>query len=326
MGYPATASARYRPDLQGLRKDFDLEADRMGFIGSRVFPVFEAASSGGAYRKVKVESLLKDAENITRTPGAGYARDTWEFDAESFATEEYGVEETVDDNQKNTYRDLFEMEQVASMRAQDRLLRAYERRVATLAFDQSAFNSASQYTDTTITWATEATATPLADGDTAKVGIRGKCGMWPNAVIMNKRVFMTLRRTAEFRERVASSGAGSSTLASKLAIQQVAEFFDIDQVLIASAATNSAAEGQAATFGELWSSSYVVFARLCTRPGDLEEPCFGRTFHWGGDGSVMEGTVEEYREENVRGNVIRRRHQTDEVRQMIQCAWMLKID
>jgi hypothetical protein len=46
---------------------------------------------------------------------------------------------------------------------------------------------------------------------------------------------------------------------------------------------------------------------------DMREPCVGRTFHWSADGSSIGGTVESYREEGVRGNVIRVRHQVAEV-------------
>jgi hypothetical protein len=46
---------------------------------------------------------------------------------------------------------------------------------------------------------------------------------------------------------------------------------------------------------------------------DMREPCIGRTFHWTQDGSSIGGTVESYREEAIRGDVIRVRHDVDEV-------------
>jgi hypothetical protein len=47
--------------------------------------------------------------------------------------------------------------------------------------------------------------------------------------------------------------------------------------------------------------------------GDIREPCIGRTFHWAQDGSSIGGTVEQYREEQTRSNVIRVRHDVDEL-------------
>jgi hypothetical protein len=45
----------------------------------------------------------------------------------------------------------------------------------------------------------------------------------------------------------------------------------------------------------------------------MAEPCIGRMFHWSEDGSSPGGTVESYRDEIVRGNIIRVRHDVDEV-------------
>jgi hypothetical protein len=46
---------------------------------------------------------------------------------------------------------------------------------------------------------------------------------------------------------------------------------------------------------------------------DPKEACIGRIFHWSEDGSDIGGVIETYRDENVRGNVVRVRHDSDEV-------------
>jgi hypothetical protein len=45
----------------------------------------------------------------------------------------------------------------------------------------------------------------------------------------------------------------------------------------------------------------------------MRDACIGRTFHWSQDGSSIGGTVESYRDERVRGDVIRVRHDVDEI-------------
>jgi hypothetical protein len=45
---------------------------------------------------------------------------------------------------------------------------------------------------------------------------------------------------------------------------------------------------------------------------DIREPCLGRTFHWGEDGSQIGGLMESYREEQKRSDIIRCRHDVDE--------------
>ena len=53
---------------------------------------------------------------------------------------------------------------------------------------------------------------------------------------------------------------------------------------------------------------------ICKTPdsNDIQEPCVGRTFHWSADGSSMGGTVETYRDETKRSNIVRVRQDTDE--------------
>ena len=52
--------------------------------------------------------------------------------------------------------------------------------------------------------------------------------------------------------------------------------------------------------------------KLTRTSDDIEEPCIGRCFHWSEDGAEPGGTVEQYREERVRGEVIRVRHEVQE--------------
>jgi hypothetical protein len=48
------------------------------------------------------------------------------------------------------------------------------------------------------------------------------------------------------------------------------------------------------------------------RTDDIQEPCLARTFHWGGDGSTVGGSMESYRDEPVRADIIRCRHDVQE--------------
>jgi hypothetical protein len=326
MGRPGTSSAATRrPDLQAVQMDFNLIADRNGYIGNRVFPMFDAAQAGGTFRKVKVESLLKEAESGRRMADGGYARDNWKFEDDTFATLEYGFEELVDDNQKNKYKEVIDYEKVCSMRAQHRLLYNYEIRVATQCFDETAFTAASAFTDIANVWGTPGASTPIDDVNTAKREVRGQCGMWPNAIIYNYNNHMHLRESAQIRDRIASSGAGESTKARRVTTEQIAECFDLPYVFVAGGTKNTANEAVAASFADIWSNSYALVC-VVAETGDLEEPCIGRTFHWDGDGSVFEGLIEEYYDPRVRGNVIRSRHQTQEKRIMILAGHLLKVD
>ena len=104
--------------------------------------------------------------------------------------------------------------------------------------------------------------------------------------------------------------------------QTLAAIFDVEQVLVGDAQYNSANEGQTASLSPVWTTGFGMVCKVATS-NDLREPCIGRTFHWTKDGSNIGGIVEEYREEKVRGGIIRVRHQTGEKVINAECGHLL---
>ena len=319
MPAPSSSVATLRPDLGGTMQEFDLAMDRAGFIGHRVLPVFEAAKASGEFGKIPIEQLLQSPET-RRAPGSRYNRGSWTFLPASYACEEHGWEEPVDDREANLYAEYFDAEQVSADRARDFVLRNAELRAAALVFNPTTWAS---YTSAVATpWSTAASATPIADVNTAKQNVWNQCGMWPNALIINREAFNHVRATDDVKDNIASSGAGESVKASKITEQQLAEVFDLNQVIVAGSAKNTANTGQAASLAQIWSSTYAMVARVA-ETNDIREPCIGRTFHWGEDGSEIGGLIETYRDETVRGDVMRSRHDVDEVVIYVEAAYLL---
>jgi hypothetical protein len=56
---------------------------------------------------------------------------------------------------------------------------------------------------------------------------------------------------------------------------------------------------------------------------DPREPCVARVFHWGEDGSTIGATIESYRDEPKRSDVVRSRMDTDEVVMYVEAAHLL---
>jgi hypothetical protein len=317
MPTPNEALSTLRPDLGGSFEDFDLEMDRLGFVGYRVLPVLEVQRSAGTFGRIPLEQLLKKAD-VKRHSRSGYPRGDWEFEQESFATLEYGFEEPVDDRDSALYADFFDAEMVSASIARDQVLRAAEARIAALVFNTTTWTGASLTTAVAAgkEWGTTATtaanATPIDDVEAAVVKVYDGTGMWPNSLIINRKVFRRLRNCDQIIDRIASQGAGSPTKPSDITAQMLAAVFDLDQVLVAGGSNNSANEGQTATPAQIWDSEYAMVARLATT-NNIKEPCVGRSFHWGQDGSTIGCTMESYEDQKLRGRVIRARHDVDEM-------------
>lgn len=311
MPSPATSLATLRPDLAESFMEFDLMAEMAGYVGTRVFPVVEVARQAGNFGKIPLEQLLKNRET-KRAPGAGYSRSNWTFDDAAYACMEHGAEEPVDDREAEMYADYFDAEVIAAQRAMADVLRNAEKRIADAVFNTTTWTGASLTTGITHEWDDATNAVPITDVEAAVRKIYDNSGLWANALVINRKVFRNLRLCDQIRERITSDGAGSSELPGNITVQQLAQAFDLDFVIVAGGSRNTANEGQTASISQIWSDEYAMVCRVATT-SDFREPCIGRTFHWGADGSSIGGTVETYREEAVRSDIVRVRHDVDEI-------------
>ena len=324
MPTSVTSLATLRPDLAASFEAFDLEAEKAGYIARKVLPSVDVASQAGNFGKIPLEQLLQQRDT-KRAPGSGYARGNFTFDDSTYSCEEHGAEEPIDDREAKMYAEYFDAEQIATQRAYNSVLANAEKRVADTIFNTSTWTGASLTTDiSALPWATLATAKPLTNVEAAVQKVYDGSGLWPNALVINKKVFRNLRNTPEVIDRIASSGAGDRNLASDVTLQMLAQAFDLDYIIVAGGSLNSAKEGQTASVGQIWSSTYAMVCRVATS-SDFREPCIGRTFHWGADGSSIDGAIESYRDEVVRANIIRVRHDVDEVVLYAQAGHLLKI-
>lgn len=305
MPAPTGSLATLRPDLAGGLMQWDIRAEQQGFIGYQCLPVIETAVQSGPFGKIPVAQLLQ-SRTVTRAPGSAYSRGNFTFGTDTFACQEYGAEEAIDDREAAMYANYFDAELISTFRAYDAVMRAAEIRIAALLQDTATYADAAA----SVAWSTAATAVPITDVETGVQNIWAASGVWPNAICMTRKTFRNLRNVAQIIDRVKYSGLYDPTPA-KITPQAIANAFDLEHVLIAGSAKNSATEGQTASLGSLWTDSKVTIFRIAETQ-DLREPCVGRAFHWAADGSAIGGTVETYRDETVRGDVVRCRHDVHE--------------
>ena len=310
MPNPTSSLATLRPDLATFL-EFELEMEKSGYVADKVFPVIDVASQAGTFGKIPLEQLLQ-ARDTKRNPGSGYSRGNWTFVSSSYSCEEHGAEEPVDDREAKMYREYFDAEVISTARAFNAVLTNAEKRVADAVFNTTTWNGASLTTGITHEWDDATNCVPLTDVEAAVQKVYDNSGLWANALIINRKVFRNLRNSDQVIERINSAGAGNPTKASDVTVQMLAAVFDLPYIIVAGSSRNSAAEGQSATPTQVWSGEYAMVCKIATG-ADMKEPCIGRTFHWSEDGSSIGGTVETYRDETVRGDIVRVRHDVDEI-------------
>lgn len=289
---------------------FDLEMDRRGFIAQQLLPPIDVAQASGNFGRIPLAQLLQ-ARNVDRAPGGGYNRGNFTFDPMTFATAEKGAEEPVDDNEAAIYANYFDVEQLAAMRAMDAVLRAQEVRVASLIFNTTTWTGSSLTTAVSNPWSDATNGTPITDVEAAVRKVYTNSGLWPNALVLSKTKFRDLRLSTQVKNAIQSAGAGFPTRAQDVTVQMLKAVFDLDYIIVAGGTKNSATEGQTATAASLWTTTQAMVCRVATT-NDIREPCIGRIFHYTGDGSNVNGVVETYRDESIRSDVVRVRHQVQE--------------
>ncbi len=306
MPAPSSSLATLRPDIADSFMEFDVEQNQRGFVWNQLMPVFDVPKASGNFGRIPVEQLLQ-RRDTRRAPGSRYARGNWTFAPDTYLTVEHGAEEPVDDNEAAMYSDYFNAEVISGIRARDAVLANAEQRVIDKLLNTSTFADAAAAS----VWSNASGATPLTDVEAAIIAIYDACGLWANTIAMSYKTFRLLRNCDQVIERIQSNGAGDRTVATDITVQQLAAVFDVPKIVVAGASTNAAKEGQDADFKQLWDKT-KVWVGVTANSNDFRTPCVGRVFHWGQDGSSVGGTVESYREEQTRSDIIRVRHQVDE--------------
>jgi len=320
---PSTAITR--TDLASTFSEFDLRMSRQGFIGPRVLRPRLVGVQASDVGKVPLEQLLITKPD-DRAPGAGYRRGDFEFSKFSYATDEHGWEEPMDDRQIAIFRDQLDAEDIHAQRAEDIVCRNYEIAVAAAVYDTTTWTGAALTTGITHEWDDATNAKPINDVEAAKRKVRDGSGLEANALICNRNQFWNLANTNQVVDRIKYWGGDDP---KRINEAMIAALLDLDYILVAGGIKNTGKEGQSATIAQVWSDEYAVVARVATTD-DPQEPCLGRTFMWSGDGPGVPGTdeelaviVEEYREEQVRGSVIRARNDRDIVIMYAEAAHLL---
>lgn len=303
MNAPSTVLGSLRPDLGGALEEYDLLANELGYIGLRVFPVIESARQAGTFPRIPLKEMVKTIDD-KRTSRGTYNRADYTFTDEPFATSEHGLEEAIDERDRAIYSELFDQELLATRRTRATVLRNSEIRCADALFNAVTWTPTEVGTE----WSTVATADPVANVDAAKARMFAATGMYPNALVINRAVWMNLRKCVAITDKIKYV---ESTLQGDVTTAQVAAALDLEQIIIAGGATNSSNPAQAASMAHIWSSEYAAVIRTSSDM-DISRPCVGRTIHWSADGSQIGGAIESYDSNETRGRVVRVRMETQE--------------
>jgi len=315
MPSPESGVTIQRPDLGVLAYEHLGDAMSNGFIADEVLPVFGAQQKTSNFPVIPREAFLK-TPNTRRAARGAYNRADWPFGQDNYNCEEDGWEEVIDDSEASLYARFFDAETVATQRAVNVLARGREARVAAAVFNATTWTPVS----VTNEWDDAANAVPLDDVNAGKLVVRGKTGIIPNALIIAYSTFLNLGLCAQVIDRIKYTNPNVTR--GEISRELLAQFFGVDRVIVGSAVKDATAKGKSmVTATDLWSNEYAMLAVLGAS-NDLLAPSLGRTFLWTEDSPGILNT-ETYRDERVRGDVVRVRHSTAEKIIHVACGYLM---
>lgn len=314
MSRPSTAISR--PELGAVAYEYMIEAAMTRFIGQRILPIKRVMKQSAEYPVIPLAAML-ETPKTERADRGNYNRSDWKFDFQNYSTTRQGWEEAIDDREEALYSTYFDMEEAATLRAMAIILRSHEKRVKALVYNTGTIANGA----VGVPWTTPATATPKADVDGGRDSMRDNFGVLPNIITISYARFNALLRTAEIRDALRFTNPielGGFEVQKRI----MAQYFGVDEILVGDAQENTAKKGQTAVLGEIWTPGTVGLYAVSDGSDDMKQPVIGRTMLWE-EGAPDMLTTETYREEDIESDIVRVKHDTNEVLQYTGAGYLL---
>lgn len=287
-----------RPELNVLVEEFSLAGNAAGLVGMSIMPLFNTVRSTGIFPKINAKALLQRADS-TRGPRGGYNRVGMEFDKDSFACIETGLEGIVDESIAVLYQDYIDAEMAITRKVLYDQAIDQEFRIRDVVEGQSATNVATP-------WSTSATCKPRDDIADASQTMKNAIGRRPNSLQLTFKKFQEVMECAQFLD-ITKFTTNPYQLGLDAQISLVSTFLQVPNLFISDSVADDADEGQTVDASGIWTDTKGF---LFVGGGALgQDPSFGYTMNYTEDGLV--GT-ESYRDEIIRADIIRVRHYRDE--------------
>ncbi len=306
---PESTDANPRPLLTDIAEEYFVERARAKFIGLRAAPLFESAKRIAQYFVFKRESFKKRVTKQKRAAGGAYNRIVGEFGVKNYSCEDAGLEYPVDDVLREQYKDQFDADAAATDILVTQVLMEHEARVAALYVAASLTNH-----NVTTAWSTTSSAVPVQDIQSGLNTLNDANGSMASDVslIIPRADFQELQRVQQIINLVQYIWSAGTMIPVNIPAATVAQALGIKEILVAESNYDSAEEGATESNTQFWSAGVMYLAVLAPSGSSLRIPSQARTILWTDD-SPQIPTIESYREEQTRSDIIRARFHAVEV-------------
>lgn len=275
------------------------------YIGQLIFPVYPSGREVGRYPKFRIGAaeLLKAGTgygSTKRNETGTYNELTRKFEWDSFQTEEFGLEERVDDVVARRMESFFDAEMVTGRLLMNSLMLDYEIEIAGKTFATATFGD----TNAVVKWTNALIDTIDVPQDVnAMIERMTLLGEVPTTMVISLNLWNLIRRSKLLQTYVYGY-LNVNQGGSQITEQMFANVFGLQEILIAKKSYDTTLKGTAApVVVPVWNNDYVALIRRAE--GDFMNGGVGRTIIWDADAPGGLFTSESYRDEKRRGNMLR---------------------
>jgi len=254
--------------------------DENKYIATKMFPFAPVPKQSDLYRKYSLAGLLRlRAQKMA--PGEAAPIDTTGFADEQYYCEKYGLRDFLTPEDLANDDGPIPPDQMVTLQLMQAQMSTLELDFATKYFGAGIWDNnlvgvaAGAVVGTSFVRWDLAGSDPVADMILARRMIHDSTGFMPNRAVIAGNVMDSLQTNAAIQDRIKYTGARDGAIVTE---QMLAGLFKIEQIFTGEAIINSAAEGAAAVFENVFDDG-VLLSYAAPSPSP-RSPSAGMTFHW----------------------------------------------
>lgn len=292
-----------RTDLSLSFEQFNLDANRAGFVGFKIAPAIEGQNQFDRFPVLKKSEVLRAEADTARNPDGSYKSIEAMLDFDTYATEDHGLEAPLDDRRGAMYRQMINADLAMARLLRYMIMEAHERRVIAKALAdarQQVVAAPDKWNDPSVR-VTEKMNDYIQQ-------FRLQCGVSPTGMVIDEQMVNILMENDSVLEKFVGSG---DRTAEGIRLRGLAAALKLDEIVVSKSVKNVAVRPKEASLESHWPVDKALLYVSDETPDTLTRQ-FMRTIHWGADGSQVGGVFEQYPNPKHRGSVLRNRMDTAE--------------
>lgn len=265
------------------------------FIAEKIAPPVPVRKQTGKYYVYDAEREAFRATDDRRAPGAEANEVGFTLSTDSYYCNDHALEAVIPDEERENADPAIQPDIDHTEFLSEKIALNQEIELSSLILENDELESTTLSGDTQ--WS-DPDSDPIAAVEAQKAAIVEAVQVMPNTLVLPYEVFARLRQHPDIVDRMKYVQVASGTAA------QLAELFDVEQVLVPRSIRNTAAAGQTPSISYIWGKNAMLLY-VNSRSG-LKQPSFAYTFRWSlAPGSVNGHLVETWRENRRKSDMIR---------------------